>query len=48
MRPGAQRQAREPGAARKGWALALLRGQPEVQAQELLLGLVSVPEQGLQ
>jgi hypothetical protein len=48
VRPGAQRQAREPGAARQGWALVLLRGQPEVQAQELLLWLVSVPEQGLQ
>jgi len=48
VRPGAQRQAREPGAARPRWALALLQGQPEVQAQELLLGLVSVPGQGLQ
>jgi len=33
---------------RQGRALALLRGQPEAQAQELLLGLVSVSEQGLQ
>jgi len=33
---------------RQGWALALLRGQPEMQAQELLLGRVPVPEQGLQ